>query len=127
MKEVACRAYTDLIAYDRHIVYREYPTGTRAGTIIKDLASLESNVDVTNVDEATTPPLTAPWVIQNVPALQVMQSVARGTNYYLRMRPGRRLFFKPKVAGTPIATVDAAAVVKAEYSEDRWRLKNRVI
>ncbi|MEO0158765.1 MAG: hypothetical protein ABIM59_08570, partial [candidate division WOR-3 bacterium] len=58
-------AYTDLILYDRHVVFRSYPTGTRAGTIIKDLAALETGVDVTNVDEDTTPALNSQWDIQN--------------------------------------------------------------
>lgn len=125
--QLSCRAVSELIIFDRHVVYREYAMGTRAGTIIKDLASLESRVDVTNVDEAATPQLTAPWTIQNESALKVMQSVARGTNYWLRMCPGRMLFFKPKSTGTPAATIDNSSTISAEYLEDRWRLKNRVI
>jgi len=120
-------AYSDLILYDRHVVFRSYATGTKAGTIIKDLAALETGVDVTNVDEATTPALNSQWDIQNEAALKIMQSVARGTNYWLRMKPGKTLYFKPKTIGTAAATINDVKVISAEYSEDRWRLKNRVI
>ncbi|MEM2079905.1 MAG: hypothetical protein QW104_04400, partial [Nitrososphaerota archaeon] len=120
-------AYSDLILYDRHVVFRSYATGTKAGTIIKDLAALETGVDVTNVDEATTPALNSQWDIQNEAALKIMQSVARGTNYWLRMKPGKILYFKPKTVGTAAATINDVKVISAEYSEDRWRLKNRVI
>ncbi|MEM2257825.1 MAG: hypothetical protein QXI60_01040 [Thermofilaceae archaeon] len=120
-------AYTDLILYDRHVVFRSYATGTKAGTIIKDLAALETGVDVTNVDEDTTPALNSQWDIQNEVALEIMQSVARGTNYWLRMKPGKTLYFKPKTIGTAAATIDGTKTISSEYSEDRWRLKNRVI
>ncbi|MCS7129392.1 MAG: hypothetical protein NZ919_01965, partial [Candidatus Caldarchaeum sp.] len=120
-------AYSDLIVFDRYVVFREYAAGTKAGTIIKDLASLESNVDVSNVDEANTPELKSPWTVQNMVALEVMQSVARGTNYWLRMKPGRKLVFKPKTTASPAATLDGSKVLEAEYSEDRWKLRNRVI
>jgi len=122
---VEATAYSFLILYDRHVVYRDYQTGTTAGAIIRDLASLESGVDVTNVDDG--PSLNSPWEIQNQPALEIMKSVARGVNYWLRMKPGKILFFKPKAAGTTSGTIDSAKVLKAEYSEDRWKLKNRVI
>ena len=125
MMEVKVTAYSDLIAYDRHVVFRLYSTGTTAGAIIRDLASLEVDVDVTNVDDG--PALTAPWSIENVAALRVMLDVAKGTNYYLRMKPGRSLHFKPKASGAPKATLDATKVLAAEYSEDRWKLRNRVI
>ncbi len=119
------KAYDNLILYDRHVVYRSYSTGTYAGDIIKDLASLESGVDVTNVDNGDQ--LLSPWTIENQKALDVMKSVARGTNYWLRMKPGLMLYFKPKQVGTPVATIDSSIVMDAEYSEDRWKLKNRVI
>ncbi len=118
-------AYSYLITYERHIIYRMYNTGTTAGSIIRDLASLESGVDMTNVDDG--PSLTMSWSIQNETALKVMLDVAKGTNYYLRMKPGKVLYFKPKEPGTPKATLDNAKVLAAEYSEDRWKLKNRVI
>lgn len=124
---VDCRALSELILWERNVVYREYPTGTSAGAIIKDLAALEPGVDVSNVDEVGTPQLLAPWSIQNESALKVMQSVARGTDYWLRMKAGRRLYFKPKTNGTPVVTIDDSTVLSAEYSEDRWKLKNRVI
>ncbi|RLI43986.1 hypothetical protein DRO64_04790 [Candidatus Bathyarchaeota archaeon] len=119
------KAYDYLIKYDRHVVYRAYPTGTKAGDIIKDLASLEDGVDVSNVDDGDS--LLSPWSIENEKALDVMKSVARGTNYWLRMKPGLKLYFKPKQVGTSKATIDSSIVLDAEYSEDRWKLKNRVI
>jgi hypothetical protein len=125
LTEVKATGYSHLIAYDRHVVFRLYNTGTTAGEIIRDLASLEAGVDVTNVDDG--PSLTAPWSIENAPALRVMLDVARGTNYYLRMKPGKVLHFKPKTARAPKATLDDTNVLTAEYSEDRWKLKNRVI
>jgi len=54
--EVDATAYSELIAYDRHVVYRMYNTGTTAGAIIRDLAALESGVDVTNVDDGPASP-----------------------------------------------------------------------
>jgi hypothetical protein len=125
LTEVKATGYSHLIAYDRHVVFRLYNTGTTAGEIIRDLASLEAGVDVTNVDDG--PSLTAPWSIENAPALRVMLDVAKGTNYYLRMKPGKVLHFKPKTVGTPKATLDDTNVLAAEYAEDRWKLKNRVI
>jgi hypothetical protein len=123
--ELKATAYSDLILYDRYVVFRSYATGTTAGEIVRDLAALEAGVDVTNVDDG--PSLLANWEIENLPALQVMRSVARGTNYYIRMRPGKVLYFKPKAIGTPIYTITQDRIIEAEYSEDRWRLKNRVI
>jgi hypothetical protein len=123
--EYDVRAYSELVLYDRHVVFRLYDTGTTAGAIIRDLASLEAGVNVTNVDDG--PSLTSPWPIENVPALRVMLDVAKGTNHYIRMRPGRVLLFKPKAVGTPKLTLDETNVLSAEYAEDRWRLKNRVI
>jgi hypothetical protein len=123
--EYTIRAYSELVLYDRHVVFRNYQTGTTAGDIIKDLAALETGVDVTNVDEG--PSLNSPWEIQNVKALEIMKSTARGTNYYVRMKPGRVLYFKPKQVGTPKITFDDTNVLESEYSEDRWKLKNRVI
>jgi len=125
VNEVECRAYSDLILYDRYIVFRVYDTGTTAGAIIRDLASLEPGVDVTDVAEG--PSITSPWSIENSTALKVMLDVAKGTNHYLRMLPGRVLRFRPKSEGTPKATIDGSKVLSAEYSEDRWKLKNRVI
>jgi hypothetical protein len=43
------------------------------------------------------------------------------------MKPGRVLYFKPKQVGTPRITFDDTNVLESEYSEDRWKLKNRVI
>jgi hypothetical protein len=123
--EYTIRAYSELVLYDRRVVFRNYQTGTSAGDIIKDLAALETGVDVTNVDEG--PSLNSPWEIQNAKALEIMKSTARGTNYYIRMRPGRVLYFKPKQVGTPKITFDDTNVLESEYSEDRWKLKNRVI
>jgi hypothetical protein len=123
--EVEATAYSDLILYDRYVVFRSYATGTTAGAIIRDLANLETGVNITNVDDG--PSLMANWAVENLPALQVMRSVARGTNYYIRMRPGKILYFKPKTVGTPIYTITQDKIIEAEYSEDRWRLKNRVI
>ncbi len=123
--EVEATAYSHLITYERYVVFRMYNTGTTAGSIIRDLASLEAGADITNVDDG--PSLTAPWSIENVPALKVMLDVSKGTNYYLRMRPGKVLYFKPKIAGAPKAALDSENVLEAEYSEDRWKLKNRVI
>ncbi|MEM2003166.1 MAG: hypothetical protein QXQ37_00750 [Nitrososphaerota archaeon] len=120
-------SYTDLILFDRHVVFREYATGTKAGAIIKDLASLESGVDVSNVDEDSTPALTGPWQIENEVALKIMQNVAKGTNYWLRMKPNKTLYFKPKNITTSKGTVDGSKVISADYDEDKWRLKNRVI
>ena len=119
------KAYDMLIMYDRHVVYRSYPTGTKAGEIIRDLASLESGVDVSNVDDGDS--LLSPWTIENQKALDVMKSVARGTNYWLRMKPGMMLYFKPKQVGTSKGIINDTMALDAEYSEDRWKLKNRVI
>ena len=119
------KAYDYLIKYDRHVVYRLYQTGTKAGEIIEDLASLEEGVDVSNVDDGDS--LLSPWEIENEKALEVMKSVARGTNYWLRMKPGKILYFKPKQIGSAVAMIDDSIVLDVEYSEDRWRLKNRVI
>ncbi|MEM0478357.1 MAG: hypothetical protein QXN77_08160 [Candidatus Caldarchaeum sp.] len=126
-ERVSITAYSDLIRYERHAVFRSYATGTKAGTIIKDLAGLEPGVDVTNVDEADTPQLTSPWQVENQIALRVMQDVAKGTNYWLRMKPGKKLYFKPKTIAASKGTVSGSNTLEAEYSEDRWRLKNRVI
>lgn len=127
VRRTLCEAFSDLILYDRHVVFREYQAGTRAGSIIKDLASLEDGVDLSNVDEEGTPELLSPWPIENVEALRVMLNVARGVNYYIRMKPGRRLYFKPKNAGRPVRVIDGGRVISADYCEDRWRLRNRVI
>ncbi|MHC1624028.1 MAG: XkdQ/YqbQ family protein, partial [Candidatus Methanospirareceae archaeon] len=88
------KAYDYLILYDRYPVYRLYQSGTTAGEIIRDLASLVDGVDVSNVDDGDQ--LLAPWAIENEKALDIMRSVARGTNYWLRMKPGKKLYFKPK-------------------------------
>ena len=123
--EVDVTAYTHLIKYERHVVYRSYPTGTKAGEIIRDLASLEEGVDISNVDDGDE--LLAPWEIENQTALKIMRSVARGVNYWLRMKPNKVLYFKPKEAGSPAATIEESKCLSARYSEDRWELKNRVI
>lgn len=122
-----CRAtaYTDLILYEKHVVYRTYPTGTSAGEIVRDLASLEEGVDATDVAEG--PSLKSPWEIQNTTALEVLLRVAKGANHMLRMRPGKQLVFRPKTPAAPAATVSERDIVSAEYSEDRWRMRNRVV
>jgi len=80
------KAYDKLILWDRHVVYRAYPTGTKAGEIIRDLASLEDiPINLSGVEDGDS--LLSPWEIQNEKALDVMKSVARGTNYWLRMKP----------------------------------------
>jgi Phage late control gene D protein (GPD). len=122
---VRARAYSLLILYDRHIVYRSYPTGTAAGEIIRDLASLEPGVDTSGVEDG--PRLTSVWEIENETALKIMQGVARGTNYLLYMRPGLRLQFKPKEGAQPSTTIDESRILSASYREDRWSLRNRVI
>jgi len=80
------KAYDYLIKYDRHVVYRLYQTGTKAGEIIKDLAMLEDiPINLSGVEDGDA--LLSPWEIDNEKALDVMKSVARGTNYWLRMKP----------------------------------------
>lgn len=123
--ECDVEAYCNLILYDRHVVYRVYQTGTTAGEIIRDLASLEPGADVSNVDDGSQ--LLSPWEIENAPALEVMKSVAKGTNYWLRMKPNKVLVFKPKQTGAYKAIIDSTKIISAEYDEDRWKLKNRVI
>lgn len=118
-------AYNNLILYDRHIVFRTYSTGTTAGAIIRDLANLEAGVDTTNVEDG--PSLNSPWIIENEVALNIMQNIARGTNFWLRMKPGKKIYYRQKKVGTSTATLTADKIVSAEYSEDRWKLKNRVI
>lgn len=124
---VQATAYSNLILYDRFVVFRYYPTGTRAGTIVKDLASLDGEVDLSEVEEEDTPALSSNWVVQNETALKVMLSVASGTNHLIRMKPGKRLYFRRMLLGEPKATLDESSVSVCEYSEDRWRLRNRVI
>ena len=82
------KAYDYLIAYDRHVVYKLYQTGTKAGEIIRDLGKLiddEIPINLSGVEDGDS--LLSPWEIQNQKALDIMKSVARGTNYWLRMRP----------------------------------------
>ncbi|RLG06230.1 MAG: hypothetical protein DRN59_03360 [Thaumarchaeota archaeon] len=118
-------AYTHLIRYERHLVYRLYQPGVKAGEIIRDLASLEPGVDVSNVDDGEA--LLAPWKIENQPALKVMRSIARGINYWLRMKPGKMLYFKPRASGEVKATITENLALAAQYTEDRWELRNRII
>jgi len=124
-KTIDVTAYSNLILYERHVIYRSYATGTTAGQIIRDLAGLESGVDVNNVDDG--PSLITNWEIQNYQALRIMQDVAKGTNYWLRMRPGKYLYYKPKTTGTPVTTIDSSKVINAEYREDKWKFRNRII
>ena len=82
------KAYDYLIKYDRHVVYRLYQTGTKAGEIIWDLGKLakdEVPVILGGIEDGDS--LLSPWEIQNEKALDVMKSVARGINYWLRMKP----------------------------------------
>jgi len=82
------KAYDYLIACDRHVVYKLYQTGTKAGDIIRDLGKLiddEIPVNLSGVEDGDA--LLSPWEIQNQKALDIMKSVARGTNYWLRMKP----------------------------------------
>jgi len=123
--ETRASAYSNLILYDRYYAYRSYSTGMTAGAIIKDLASLESGVNTANVDDG--PSLTANWDIENQIVLKVFQDIAKGTNYYIRMKPGKYLYYRPKTTSTPIYTITQNNIISAEYSEDRWKLKNRVI
>jgi len=118
-------AYTHLIRYERHLVYRLYQPGVKAGEIIRDLALLEPGVDVSNVDDGEA--LLAPWKIENQPALKVMRSIARGINYWLRMKPGKMLYFKPRASGEVKATITENLALAAQYTEDRWELRNRII
>ncbi|MEM3111385.1 MAG: hypothetical protein QXG41_09545, partial [Candidatus Caldarchaeum sp.] len=120
-------AYSNLIEYDRQVVFRQYSAGTKAGTIIKDLATTITDVDTTNVDEIDTPTLSNMWSIENVQVLRVMQDVARGTGYWLRMKPSKKLFFKPKKTTTPITTITESIIVGADYRTDKWRQKNKII
>ncbi|MEM2096067.1 MAG: hypothetical protein QXR20_05590 [Candidatus Caldarchaeum sp.] len=118
-------AYTDLILYERYVVYRSYPAGTSAGEVVRDMAQLEMNVDVEEVDEG--PSLTTSWEVQNTSALEVMLNTARGTNHLLRMKPGRKLIFKPKTGASPTISISDEHVVSAEHVEDRWSLRNKII
>lgn len=120
-----CLAYSYLIRYDRHIVFRFYRSGTFAGEIIRELASLEEGVDVSEVYDGEQ--LVTDWPIENVPALEVMRDTARGVNFLLLMKPGKRLVFRPKTAKTPLGAITENDVKQAELSEDRWRMRNRII
>ena len=85
---IKATAYNYLILYDRHVVYRLYQTGIKAGEIIRDLATLiddEVPINLSGVQDGDG--LLSPWEIRNQKALDVMKSVARGTNYWLRMKP----------------------------------------
>ncbi|MEM4384922.1 MAG: hypothetical protein QXU44_12835 [Candidatus Caldarchaeum sp.] len=126
-KTYRATAYSDLIEYDRQVVFRQYAAGTKAGAIIKDLASTISGVDTTNVDEDDTPALHDTWSIENIQALAAMQDTARGTGYWLRMKPDKQLFFKPKKTTAPVATITESIVVNADYRVDKWRQKNKII
>jgi len=85
---VKATAYSYLILYDRQIIYRIYQTGVKAGEIIRDLGKLiddEFPVNLNGVEDGDA--LLSPWKIENRSALEIMKSVARGTNYWLRMKP----------------------------------------
>ncbi|MEM1937965.1 MAG: hypothetical protein QXX49_07415 [Candidatus Caldarchaeum sp.] len=118
-------AYSDLILYERYVVYRSYPAGTSAGEVVRDMAQLEMNVDVEGVEEG--PSLKTSWEVQNTSALEVMLNTARGTNHLLRMKPGRKLIFKPKTGASPTISLSDEHVVSAEHVEDRWSLRNKII
>ena len=82
------KAYDYLIKYDRRVVYRLYQVGTKAGEIIWDLGKLANDevpVILGGIEDGDA--LLSPWKIQNEKALDVMKSVARGINYWLRMKP----------------------------------------
>jgi len=86
--ECEITAYTSIIRYERYIVYRLYQAGTKAGEIIRDLGKLideEIPVNLSGVEDGDA--LLSPWRIENQTALKVMRSVARGVNYWLRMKP----------------------------------------
>jgi len=120
-----CLAYSYLISYDRHIVFRLYRPGTYAGEIIRELAQLEKDVDTTDVADGEQ--LVTDWPIENVSALEVMRDTARGVNFLLLMKPGKRLIFRPKTAKTPLGTITENEVRRAELLEDKWRMRNRII
>ena len=85
---VKATAYSYLILYDRQIIYRIYQTGVKAGEIIRDLGKLiddEFPVNLNGVEDGDS--LLSPWKIENCSALEIMKSVARGTNYWLRTKP----------------------------------------
>ena len=85
---VKATAYSYLILYDRQIIYRIYQTGLKAGEIIRDLGKLiddEFPVNLNEVEDGDS--LLSPWKIENRSALEIVKSVARGTNYWLRMKP----------------------------------------
>ena len=85
---VRATAYPYLILYDRHMVYRLYQAGMKAGEIIRDLGKLlddEVPINLNGIEDGDS--LLSPWKIENRSALEVMKSVARGTNYWLRMKP----------------------------------------
>ncbi|RLI38172.1 hypothetical protein DRO64_11910, partial [Candidatus Bathyarchaeota archaeon] len=82
------KAYDYLIKYDRRVVYRLYQVGTKAGEIIWDLGKLaKDEVPVILGGIGDGDALLSPWEIQNEKALDIMKSVARGINYWLRMKP----------------------------------------
>lgn len=118
-------AYSRLINYERHVVFRLYRAGTHAGEIIRDLAMLEEGVDLSEVLDGEQ--LVSDWPVENASALEVMRDTARGINYLLMMRPGGRLVFRPKTMSTPLGTISEDQVVAAELVEDKWRMRNRVI
>jgi len=120
-----CIAYSHLLSYDKHVVFRLYRAGTYAGEIIRDLASLEPDVDTSSVYEGEQ--LVSDWPVENVSALEVMRDTARGVNFLLLMKPGKKLIFKPKTTSTPRGAISESDVRTAELSEDRWRMRNRVI
>ncbi len=120
-----CLAYSELILYENHIIYRNYTTGTTAGEIIRDLAELVEGVETSNVEDG--PALKSDWLIQNETSLEIMRRTAKGTNHLLRMKPGRKLYFTAKTIGTPNFTLEESSIISAQYTEDRWRLRNKVI
>jgi hypothetical protein len=119
------RALSKLVLYDNYIVTRSYTTGTTAGSIISDIASVIDGVDTTNVEDG--PQLQQDWNIPNRKALDVLTDIAKATDYLLFMRPGLKLYYKQKNVGEPEAIFDTSNTIYVENNEDNWNFKNRIL
>ena len=126
-------AYSYLILYDRQIIYRIYQSGVKAGEIIRDLAKLiddEISVNLIGVEDGDA--LLSPWKIENCSALEIMRNVAKGTNYWLRMKPclsylefdgynDRIIIPSPLVGANPF-TIEACVNISTYESNDRGQM-----
>jgi hypothetical protein len=119
------RALSKLVLYENYIITRSYTTGTTAGEIISDIASVIEGVDTTNVEDG--PELQQNWEIQNRKALDVLTDIAKATDYLLFMRPGLKLYYKQKTVGESVATFDTSNTIYVENNEDNWNFKNRIL